>query len=404
MEKYSHYQPTNIPWLGSIPEGWRLTTLETVVTLENGEQKIGEGVYLDAKFLRGQAEGTILESGQFVRKGERVILVDGENSGEVFILPQDGYMGSTFRRLCINSKLNQSYVAYVLSQYQEKLRTSKTGTAIPHLNKKEFFALSVPLPPLAVQQRIVDYLDEKCGAIDRLIATQTQRSALIQELRQSLISRTVTQGLDASVPMQSTAFPYRSLGEVCEIKNGYAFQSKKYVDHGIRVVRISDVQKGEMSNKDLKFYPLDSANELKRYMLYSGDLVMSLTGNAGRVAMLSDADVPAALNQRVACIRVKDERRVLIRFLFYYFDQDTFEASAMENATGAGQKNMSTTWLAGVSIPLPPLTVQQQIVTYLDEKMQQYDTLEASLHRQIELLTELKQSLITEVVTGQMKV
>src|SRR5699024_2882014 len=96
-----------------------------------------------------------------------------------------------------------------------------------------------------------------------------------------------------------------ALGEIADILNGYAFKSSLYSEEGIRVIRISDVQKGYISNKDLKFYPLQEADEIKRYLLTENDLVMSLTGNVGRVAMLSQKDLPAALNQRVACLRAK---------------------------------------------------------------------------------------------------
>ena len=130
---------------------------------------------------------------------------------------------------------------------------------------------------------------------------------------------------------------FKELGEVALILNGYAFKSSKYSNAGIRVIRISDVQKGKMSDKDLKYYPLELQEEIERYLLRENDLVMSLTGNVGRVAMLSQSDLPAGLNQRVACIRARNEE-INIRYLFHYFDQDSFESDAMNNSTGGGQK------------------------------------------------------------------
>lgn len=165
---------------------------------------------------------------------------------------------------------------------------------------------------------------------------------------------------------------WKALGEVSEILNGFAFEGSKYSDKGIRVIRISDVQKGKMSDKDLKFYPLDTVEKIERYLLQESDLVMSLTGNVGRVAMLSKTDLPAALNQRVACLRSK-EGIVLTRYLFHFFDQISFENEAMSNATGGGQKNMSTRWLSSYQIPIPcpenpkkSLAIQAEIVRILD--------------------------------------
>ena len=169
------------------------------------------------------------------------------------------------------------------------------------------------------------------------------------------------------------------LKKIADILNGFAFKSSKYTKNGIRIIRISDVQKGKISDKDLKFYPEDSKNEIKKYLLKENDLVMSLTGNVGRVAMLSKNDLPAGLNQRVACIRVKDDF-VLTRYLFHFFDQDSFEYEAMMNATGGGQKNMSTIWLGKYKIPIPPLEVQKEIVRILDK----FTALEAELEAELE--------------------
>ena len=171
----------------------------------------------------------------------------------------------------------------------------------------------------------------------------------------------------------------KPLGDVVQILNGYAFQSWKYCEEGIRVIRISDVQKWKMSDKDMKYYPTELEKEIEKVMLQENDLVMSLTWNVWRVAMLSKKDLPAALNQRVACIR-PDEKRVLTRFLFHFFDQDSFEKDAMANATGGGQKNMSTNWLKNFQIPIPPLPVQEEIVRILDK----FTSLEAELEAELE--------------------
>ncbi len=173
---------------------------------------------------------------------------------------------------------------------------------------------------------------------------------------------------------------FKELGEVSRILNGYSFKSDKYVENGIRVIRISDVQKGKISDKDLKYYDIALVDELRNFILKEGDLVMSLTGNVGRVAMLSKQHLPAGLNQRVACVRPKNNR-VLVRYLFHYLNQDCFEKEAMNNSTGGGQKNLSTTWLNKFMIPIPPLPIQQEIVTILDT----FTALDASLQAELEV-------------------
>ena len=172
---------------------------------------------------------------------------------------------------------------------------------------------------------------------------------------------------------------FKELGEVCEIKNWYSFKSWKYSKNGIRIIRISDVQKGKISDKDIKYYPFEEENNIKNYLLKENDLVMSLTWNVGRVAMISKDILPAWLNQRVACIR-SDENKILTRFLFHFFDQDSFENEAMSNATWWWQKNMSTRWLSKFKIPLPPLDIQKEIVKILDN----FTKLEAELEAELE--------------------
>ena len=83
------------------------------------------------------------------------MLVDGENSGEVFIVPQDGYMGSTFKQLWISPSMYAPYVLAFIQFYKGTLRNSKKGAAIPHLNKELFYGLVVGIPPLQEQKRIV---------------------------------------------------------------------------------------------------------------------------------------------------------------------------------------------------------------------------------------------------------
>ncbi|WP_155964323.1 restriction endonuclease subunit S [Streptococcus ruminantium] len=176
---------------------------------------------------------------------------------------------------------------------------------------------------------------------------------------------------------------WKELGEVADIKNGYAFKSSAYSEQGIRVIRISDVQKGKLSNKDVKYYPFEMEEEIASYLLHEEDLVMSLTGNVGRVAMISKDILPAGLNQRVACIR--PHTSVLVRFLFHYFDQVSFEAEAIQNATGGGQKNLSTRWLSEFPIPLPPLEIQEEIVKILDKFTDYVTELTAELTAELTL-------------------
>ena len=142
------------------PSSWSLARLNAVCQLTDGLKTTGKQCLLDAKFLRGKSSETIVEQGKLVYKGDNIMLVDGENSGEVFIVPQDGYMGSTFKQLWISSSMYEPYVLAFIQFYKETLRNSKKGAAIPHLNKELFYGLIIGIPPLQEQRRIVQKLEQ----------------------------------------------------------------------------------------------------------------------------------------------------------------------------------------------------------------------------------------------------
>ena len=142
------------------PNNWTVLRLKDICQLTDGEKKLGKGVCLDAKYLRGKSSATIIEKGRFVLAGDSIILVDGENSGEVFSAPDDGYMGSTFKQLWLSSVMWKPYVLAFILFYKSELRNSKRGAAIPHLNKELFYNLPIGIPPLAEQKRITQRIDE----------------------------------------------------------------------------------------------------------------------------------------------------------------------------------------------------------------------------------------------------
>ena len=142
------------------PSSWSLARLNAVCQLTDGLKTTAKQCLLDAKYLRGKSSETIVEQGKLVYKGDNIMLVDGENSGEVFIVPQDGYMGSTFKQLWISSSMYEPYVLAFIQFYKETLRNSKKGAAIPHLNKELFYGLIIGIPPLQEQRRIVQKLEQ----------------------------------------------------------------------------------------------------------------------------------------------------------------------------------------------------------------------------------------------------
>ncbi len=174
------------------------------------------------------------------------------------------------------------------------------------------------------------------------------------------------------------------IGDACELLNGFAFKSENYVDAGIRVIRIANVQKGYIEDNTPAFYPADSEG-LDKYMLEENDLLMSLTGNVGRVAILQKEMLPAALNQRVACLRLKTDI-ISKGYLFHILNSDFFEQKCIQSSKGVAQKNMSTEWLKEFSIPVYPEDQQKEITTILDYLRDIIDKRKQELYKLDELI------------------
>ena len=144
-----------------LPDSWSVVPMQMLCSLTDGEKQSEiERVNLDVKYLRGERDAKILTSGNYVAANSLLILVDGENSGEVFRIPIEGYKGSTFKQLSITDTMNMDYVLQVINLHRKTLRENKVGSAIPHLNKKLFKAIEVPIPPYNEQQRIVEAINK----------------------------------------------------------------------------------------------------------------------------------------------------------------------------------------------------------------------------------------------------
>lgn len=166
-----NFKPCDNSHYENIPESWQEIAMGNICELSDGE-KINDKqmVYLDVKYLRGKTQGETKTNGKFIKKDTTLILVDGENSGEIFVTPIDGCQGSTFKILNISDKLYKEYILLLIRKNQKMLRENKVGSAIPHLNKKIFKELIVPIPPLNEQRRIVNAIETIFSHLDTITA------------------------------------------------------------------------------------------------------------------------------------------------------------------------------------------------------------------------------------------
>ena len=179
------------------------------------------------------------------------------------------------------------------------------------------------------------------------------------------------------------------LDDILELQNGHAFKSSEYSESGYFVMRITNVQQGIISKNNPKYIQIDSALKLSKFILSEGDILLSLTGDVGRVGVIQQEHLPAVLNQRVARVSNNNLSKLDNRFLFHYLNSTLFRKQVEDLAQGVAQANVSTKDISQISFHLPPLKEQLHIVAKLDSTYTEIDKIEINIKNQIELSKKL---------------
>ena len=315
------------------------------------------------------------------------------------------YAGYLIRVRCI--LLCPDYINLVMnSSYHRNWCNQVKTDAVnqSNINAQKLSKLLIPIPPYQEQLRIVKEVQRWTDVIDDLEESKQNLQDAIKQTKSKVLDLAIRGKLVPQDPMDEPAsellkrinpdakpcdtshyenlpkgwivIPLKKTGVY--VLNGYAFQSKHYVKEGIKVIRITNVQDGYVCDDDPKYYPQNRTKEIDKYMLVEDDLLMSLTGNVGRVGFLPKEMIPAALNQRVGCLR-GGEDVIDKKYLFYYLQSDTFKQDCLSCAKGIAQLNISTEWLKKYRIMLPPLSEQQRIIGKISSIFNLFDTITAEL-------------------------
>ena len=185
------------------------------------------------------------------------------------------------------------------------------------------------------------------------------------------------------------------LGNVIDLQNGFAFKSAEFTEEGHFLMRIANVQNGHISLEKPKFVKL--TEQTKRFELKKGDILTSLTGNVGRVAEIKASHLPAALNQRVARIKPKEDFDVDRSYLLHFLSSDAFSSFLEQEAHGAAQANVSPNAIKEVPFALPPLEEQKRIVSILDEAFEGLDRARENAEANLKSARELFESVLLSV-------
>ena len=243
------------------------------------------------------------------KRGDVLITVKGSGVGKINLLDEDEVAISRQLMAVRVTGAEPSFIHASLSSTFDHFQSLSTGAAIPGISREQVLGLTIALPPPAEQQRLVGLPDE---AFEGLATAKANAEKNLQNARALFESH-----LQSVFTQRGKGWKEHTLGDLIEIQNGYAFKSTDYTDSGYFVIRISNVQDGEITLANPRFIKL-ADKKLERFILYDGDILISRTGNIGRVGIIQQDQLPAVLNQRVARITIKDQtadRDFLFRFL-----------------------------------------------------------------------------------------
>ena len=338
------------------------------------------------------------------KKGDLLICEGGDiGRAAIWNYDYDIRIQNHIHRLRGYKGINHRFYYFVFLLYKLSNRIGGKGVAIQGLSSGDLHKLEVPLPPEYEQIRLVKTIEKWFKFVDLLEQEQENLHTLVQSTKSKILDLAISGKLVPQDPNDEPAIEllrrinpafkpcdnshYENLPQgwaVCRlsdmvrIQNGFAFQSAKYIDVGIRIIRITNVQSGYIIDESPKFYPHNLMEGLDEYNLKNGDLLMSLTGNVGRVGIMPENLLPAALNQRVCCLKPKNND-IDKMYLFYYFQAEQFIQDCIASGKGVAQLNVSTEWLKHYIIQLPPKEEQSRIVKTIDALFSIIDKITAEL-------------------------
>ena len=406
----SHYE--NVPF--EIPESWVLSDFSELVTLLSGRDLesndcnsnregipylIGASNIVDGKIniTRWTTKPLVIS-----KRGDILISCKGTIGEVVTNVIGEIHIARQFMAIQTSPMVYADYIELYIKSIVNNIKRNARGV-IPGISREDILHREIALPPLEEQKRIVIEVEKWLDFIADIEAEKDELESHIKQTKSKILDLAISGKLVPQDPNDEPAIEllkrinpsfepcdnshYENLPQgwaVCRlsdmvrIQNGFAFQSAKYIDVGIRIIRITNVQSGYIIDESPKFYPHNLMEGLDEYNLKNGDLLMSLTGNVGRVGIMPENLLPAALNQRVCCIKPKNND-IDKMYLFYYFQAEQFIQDCIASGKGVAQLNVSTEWLKHYIIQLPPKEEQSRIVKTIDALFSIIDKITAEL-------------------------
>lgn len=429
MKRYNKYVVTGVQWIPEIPQHWSLGKVKYFYKMTTGFTPATKNSnYYDAEkgydwVTIGDLKGRVIYNS--TNKISSLAINDYSPTptpkgslmysfklsvGLVGFAGKELYTNEAIASFLEDSKTCLPYLYYAAPFFIEfNANTNIYGAHI--MNQELIKNALIAFPPIDEQKAIANYLDEQCAKIDKVIAAQEKRVELLRELKQTIITRAVTRGINPDVKLKDSGVewigPIPEHWEIMKIRWAYPNLGSGttpdtnnplyYVDDGYNWLQTGDLTDGIITSTS-KYLSRIAVSEKKMRFYPIGSIVIAMYGaTIGKVGLLQ---IETSTNQ--ACCVLPPQKNIDNRFMLFVLksSRDTL----ISKSIGGGQPNISQAIIQDHRIPFPALDEQQAIACYLESKCERINSFISTAVRQIQLLKEYKQSLITEVVTGKRKV
>ena len=423
MKKYESYKIISEPWIGNIPSHWIKSRVGRHFKIERGrviskeeiQDNIGDYPVYSSQTSNNGELGRI---STYDFDGEYVTwTTDGEKTGTCF--HRTGKFNTTNVCGMLSVRESTPYSLKYLNYYLNQVTRPYVRLDInPKLMNNMMSEIPLVIPSIQEQHQIVQFLDEKTELIDKLISTKERKISLLKEQRTSFINQVVTKGLNPNVKMKDSGVDW--IGEIPEhwIKSKVKYVSIIFGRIGYRGYTVEDiVSEGEgvitISPSNIKndiftiegentFLSFEKYEESPEIQIFTNDIILVKTGSTIGKTSIIPCDVPKmTINPQLVVLK---ELKIDNKYFYYQTVCEYFKKSFLVEQTGSTTPTISQEKINGFPILIPSRQEQCQIVEYIDSKTKEIDDLIQLEQKKIDLLKEYRQSLISEVVTGKIKV
>ena len=437
MKRYSEYKDSGVKWIGEIPGHWKCIKLHHLISkIESGTSVNGS----TSQYAKSNEYGVLktgavsfrifddkqnkLVEGQEIKRltcpvVKNTIIVSRMNTPELVgscaIVEKDYpnlYLPDRLWQVYFTKASNLKFLHWVLNgmyvrTYYASICVGSSST-MQNISQSQFSDTKIAFPPLPEQEAIVTYLDSKVAKIDEYISIAEKKIAALEELKQTIITEAVTRGIHKDVPMKDSGVKWIGMipehWEIRRLKNIVLCNSDTLSENFpkeevIKYVEISDVNytSGIINVQNISFG--EAPSRARRITKKNDVIVSTVRTYLKAVAKIQEDGLIVSTGFAVLHPIIGNSS-----FLSYFVLSESFINNVIADSKGISYPAISTSDLVCIAMPLPPLSEQQEIVTYLDSKVANINQLCQAERSQIEKLKEYKQRLISDVVTGKVKV